>query len=51
MILRKETETFIGIYDEKIDENIRMNDTPQGDGNANLQPCISLTKYSADKNE
>ena len=33
MILRKETETHLDIYNDIILLRIRMNDTPQGDGN------------------
>ena len=36
MILRKETETLTLnrlLYNSKLDPLIRMNDTPQGDGN------------------
>ena len=44
MILRKETETVadnsVGIYKSG---NIRMNDTPQGDGNFHLSTPFTLT--------
>ena len=39
MILRKETETEFSIFKDGKIITIRMNDTPQGDGNSLLLKC------------
>ena len=51
MILRKETETLLNYFlVYLIHLHIRMNDTPQGDGNANVHIMNNMFK-SLYKNE